>query len=110
MITKEEIARAYALMECERAPAGDRGYGYYPAKVVADRFLSLGLITITEWIKFISNEFEHGEKGPFKEAFRDLFAKWEHENPLPAGWRYGIEMERCFPVAQEPQRKSYDNV
>lgn len=104
MISREQIARSYALMECERAPCRDAGYGHYPSIHTADFFLSKGLIFKWEWSKFVTNQYVHGEHGHFKEEFLDLISRYEHENPLPAGWRYTIELENCFPVAQEISR------
>lgn len=104
MITKEQIARAYALMECERAPNVDVAFGNYPAKRTADLFLGKGLIREWEWMKFLNNEYPHSQSDPFREEFLDLFAMYEHENPLPSGQRYWIELENFFPVAQDISR------
>lgn len=109
MITKEQIARAYALMECERAPNKDAGYGYYPAQKTASLFLERGLITQGEWIKFMNNEYPHSDRGPFSQVFLDLFALYEHQNPLPAGQRYSIDFPSCFPVVNSREEKSWTN-
>lgn len=104
IVTKEQIARAYALMECERAQNRDNGYGHYPAISHANRFLEMGLIEKWEYAKFVNNEYPHSYEGPFREAFLDIFALYEHQNPLPSGKRYTIELKHCFPVSEEINR------
>jgi len=100
VITKDQIARAYALMECERAP-NRTDYGYNPAKNNADFFLKKNLIAEWEWMKFLNNEYPHSDNGPFREAFMDMFAMYEHENPLPPNHHYAIEFKHCYPVASK---------
>lgn len=98
MISKMQIARAYALMECERAPNEDKGFGYFPAQKTTDRFFEKGLISDTERMRFLSNYYPHGDNGVFREMFLDMLAMYEHQNPLPHGQRYTIETDNCFPV------------
>lgn len=77
MITKEELNRSYALMECERSGG---------CKPNIDFYLKQQLITPIEAKQFY-NSFPT-ETGPNKTVYFHLNFGYRCENPLPPGKKY----------------------
>ncbi len=85
MTTKREVARAYALMECER---------HESSPSLRKHFVDLGLVTEDE----VQSLEGPTESGPHKTMFIHLFWCWTLDNPAPFGKEWGISTETCQPI------------
>ena len=91
--TKEQVARAYVLMECERS--GDNPN--------TDWYLKNGFIT--EGQRDLYN-VSGTEFGPAKSLFMHIFWCWELDNPAPEGKQWGIGTMRCMPELYDIQTEA----